>query len=61
MSDFIPTPEERRNGWTEESLRAYWAQRERAAALVIQHDPDARKPAQPKIANSKYSPFRWRS
>ena len=54
-------PEDAANGWTEESLRAYIASRDIAASRIITHDPEARKPAMPKRANSRYNPHRWRS
>lgn len=51
-----PTEEERRNGWTAESLRAYRAERERAQAETALH----RKPPPPQVQNNQYSVHRWR-
>ena len=53
------TDEERRNGWTEESLRAYVAERERAQAGVVMFDPEHRKPQRPKWANNRYDPLKF--
>lgn len=51
------TEEEKRNGWTEESLKAYLAEREKASGARI--DPESRK-AKPMACNSKYDVMRWR-
>ena len=56
-----PTEDEKRNGWTAETLTQYHAERRAGQALDI--DPNslqrslARRPQQ---QNSKYSPHRWR-
>lgn len=59
-----PTPEEERNGWTEESLTRYIREREVANAVVVLGDPESRyitkKRERPHKANNKYSPHRWR-
>ena len=55
---FEPTEDEKRNGWTRESLTKYMA--ERSHEGVIHGDPAFRKPKRPSAANSRYSPFRWR-
>lgn len=60
MPDIELTDEERKNGWTEESLRAYVEGRERAQAGVVMFDPDYRKPQRPRFANNRYRPLRWR-
>ena len=57
MADIELTDEERANGWTEASLKAYLAERERAQAVSILE----RKPPRPRWANNKYSPLRWRA
>lgn len=57
MADIILTDAERRNGWTEETLAAYLAQREQASMQLI--DPANRTPAMPK-RGKRYSPFAWR-
>ncbi len=44
-----PTEEERRNGWTEETLSAYVAERRAAEAMLI--DPRARPKPRPTRAN----------
>ena len=53
-----PTDEERRNGWDAETLTAYVAERNRARDIWM--DPHERPRHRPALANSKYSPFRWR-
>jgi len=50
------TDAERRNGWDEESLAKYLAERERAQADAVLRRP----PAKPVAANSRYDPKRWR-
>ena len=52
----LPTFAERRNGWNEEALAAYLAERERAQADVVLRRP----PARPAAANGRYNPKRWR-
>ena len=54
------TPEERKGGWTEETLAEYQAGRARVHAGIIMFDPKYRKPHRPKWANNSYSPLRWR-
>ena len=56
-----PTPDETRNGWTAETLTRYIADAEKSQSAVIGFDPKARPKAKPRVANSKYSPFRWRA
>ncbi len=56
-----PTEDEKRNGWTAEGLRDYLATRRAAQSLAI--DPNSlhrRTEERPRVANSKYSPKRWR-
>lgn len=62
-----PTPEEARNGWTEESLTKYQQERAQAQAAVIRNDVidakrglRARGNPHPLTANGKYRPQRWR-
>lgn len=61
-----PTDDEKRNGWTAESLARYQAERLEAQSAVIRNDVDprtgrsARGRGMPSAANSRYSPFRWR-
>lgn len=56
-----PTEEEKRNGWTTESLTAYLAERQAGQELAIDvnslHRRLARRPNQ---QNHKYNPHRWR-
>lgn len=51
-----PTDEERRNGWTPETLTKYIRERESAQSKSIID----RQPAKPQVANGRYSPFNWR-
>ena len=60
MPDIELTDEERANGWTEETLTAYIAEREKAQAGVVMFDPEYRKPQRPKWANNRYNPLHWR-
>ena len=60
MADVELTDEERKRGWTEETLAEYLAERARAQAGVIMFDPEYRRPARPRWANNRYSPLRWR-
>lgn len=54
-----PTEDEKRNGWTAETLTAYV--RDQAASAEMRVDPhSAMRRKTPKRANSKYSPFKWR-
>ena len=55
-----PTDEERKGGWTKETLAVYLAEREQAQAGVIMFHPDHRRRARPRWANNSYSPLRWR-
>ncbi len=57
MAELVePTEDERRNGWTTETLTIYLAERERAQSEAFFNPPKRR----PRRANSRYSPFRWR-
>ena len=60
MPNIELTDEERRNGWTAETLAAYIAERERAQAGVVLFDPEYRSMPRPKWANNHYSVMRWR-
>lgn len=53
------TKEERRNGWTEESLAQYRQEREVAAAERIDPHSEARR-VRPSRQNNCYSPLKWR-
>ena len=61
VGDVKATDEEKRNGWTEETLALYLAERKAGQSLAI--DPDSlqrRIAARPKFANHRYNPHRWR-
>ncbi len=60
MAEIELTDADRANGWTEESLAAYIAEREKAQSGVIFFDPDFREQALPTVQNYRYNPFRWR-
>ena len=49
------TPEEIKNGWTEEALEKYLAEREEGAQIKI-----FRPRAKPLKQNNSYDPFRFR-
>ncbi len=53
------TDDERKNGWTEETLAAYVAERERAQHGKVIFDPEFRRPPKPKWANNTYSVMRF--
>ncbi len=54
-----PTEDERRNGWTAETLTAYLAERNSAQERYIDpHDESRRR--RPNAANSRYRPHKWR-
>ena len=59
MADIELTDEEAKNGWTEEALAAYVAERERAQAGVVMFDPEYRQPQRPKWANNRYDPMKF--
>ena len=57
-----PTEEEKKNGWTAESLTLYLAERKAAQSLGIDVNSFYRKSLQrPMTQNHKYNPLRWRS
>ena len=53
VETITPTAEEAANGWTEESLSKYVAERRAAQAMLM--DPAARRPQRPTRQNS----HRW--
>jgi hypothetical protein len=60
IETITPTEEERRNGWDEESLSKYVAERRAAQAMLL--DPAARRPQRPTRQNShRWSFPAWRS
>ncbi len=59
IETITPTEEERRNGWDEESLSKYVAERRAAQAMLL--DPAARRPQRPTRQNShRWSFPAWR-
>ena len=59
MPEIQITDEERANGWTEETLAAYVAERERAQAGVVMFDPEHRQPPRARWANNSYDPMKF--
>ena len=56
-----PTEDEKRNGWTAETLTAYIAEREAGAAVNIDPNSLHRKlAARPRTQNHRFNPKRWR-
>ncbi|MDJ0896926.1 MAG: hypothetical protein QNJ92_17410 [Alphaproteobacteria bacterium] len=56
-----PTEDEKRNGWTAETLTEYL--REQKAAQALRMDPHSlsrRMARRPDMQNHRYSPLRWR-
>ena len=53
------TDDDKKNGWTLETLRAYHEEQLAVEAARIPAMFD-RRPARPRWANSRYSPLRWR-
>jgi len=57
-----PTDDEKRNGWTAETLTAYLAERKTAQSLNIDKDSlHSRLARMPARQNNRYSPLRWRA
>jgi hypothetical protein len=50
------TEEEKRNGWTDESLHEYRRERERANAMAVYY----KEPKRPVMQNHRYNPLKWR-
>ena len=56
-----PSADEKRNGWTAETLSDYIASREAAASLAIDpHSLSRRLARRPREAYHRYRPLRWR-
>lgn len=56
-----PTEEEKRNGWTAETLTEYLATRNAGQSLDADPDSLHRKLARrPTVQNHRYNPLRWR-
>ena len=54
------TDEDERNGWTAESLAAYWAESDARAMAIVAARMEGRFRPRPKWANNRYSPLHWR-
>lgn len=54
-----PSEEEKRNGWTAESLTAYLRERGNAQFGMVTFDPEYRSPRRPRQTNGDYNPHRW--
>jgi hypothetical protein len=59
MSDeqYEPTPDEKKNGWTRSTLKAYILGREKEQSQSI----FKKKVVRPNEQNHKYQPHKWRS
>lgn len=56
-----PTDEEKRNGWTTETLTTYLAERQAGQALAVDVNSLHRRLARrPTVQNHRYNPKRWR-
>ena len=61
QQDIEPTDEEKKNGWTRETLTAYLAERFAAQSLAVDADSLLRRTARRSDeANHRYRPLRWR-
>lgn len=59
--DVEPTEDEKRNGWTTETLTAYVASRRAASTLRADpHSLHRRADARPTMQRNDYNPKRWR-
>jgi len=54
---YEPTAEEKKNGWTKSTLKAYILGRQKEQANNIFR----KKPVRPSEQNHKYRPHKWRS
>ncbi len=59
MGKYTPTPEEKANGWTEDSLRRYCKKRLIASSNIIFNKNNIRT-VKPVQQNNKLHPFKWR-
>lgn len=56
-----PTPDELRNGWTQETLSQYLSEREAVQSLAVDVNSLSRKVARrSNEQNHRYNPLRWR-
>ncbi len=55
-----PSPDERRNGWTTETLSAYLANQKAAQTLRIDPHSALNRHARRPTRCAKYRPLRWR-
>lgn len=54
-----PSEDEKRNGWTAETLTAYLAERKAATSMALEPNSAIRR-SPPQRANGKYNPHYWR-
>lgn len=56
-----PTKDEKKNGWTAETLTQYVAERNAGAELKTDpHSLERRMERRPRAQNTQYNPHRWR-
>lgn len=56
-----PTKDEKRNGWTAETLTMYLAERTAGQSLAIDpHSLHRRMARRPRVQNDRYNPLKWR-
>lgn len=59
--DIEPTDEEKRNGWTKETLSRYLAERRAGQSLAADPESALRRLARrPTEQNHRYNPHKWR-
>ena len=56
MTDLVLTDEEKKNGWTKETLQAYFDSRVMEQAKMVHR----KKVHKPNTQQSKYKPHKWR-
>jgi hypothetical protein len=54
-----PNEEEKRNGWTTQTLTAYVAMVRASSSKRLDPGSKARRAQRPRHTNNHYSPFRW--
>lgn len=54
------TSEDEVNGWTPETLAAYWAESDARAMAIVAASMEGKFRPRPRWANNRYSPLRWR-
>jgi len=50
------TEDEKRNGWTDETLNAYRRERDQASFMTVYF----KEPKRPSVQNHRYHPQKWR-